>query len=877
MHMQTRSLAADGRQGYLRMPEEGLWFGGGVLAFLVWLSTTQPHLLFHSFAEVISATVAFLVSAVGWHAYPLTRNAFFLTLGSGFFWVGVLTLLHVLSYPGIDVFDAGIPYLSIRLWLAMRLLEAIVLVVAIRFSARSGVPPFVHVGLAALFLLLLLTTSQPWFPEVFHEESGLTSFKVAAEYGIVAVFVVALASMGRLEGRVEGRIIRRLSLAIGLIILSELPFTLYRTLGDTASVLGHILNLFAYWFLFSAAVHTTLRQPLHALSAEAHTYEAFPDATVVVDRGGRVLQANDAARSESGMENCVGWPCHGLFHPQSLAEEDCPVCRHIKEGIPIRTLEVQDVEGGRWYHFSLSALGRAEMIHVRRDVSELKRAECAVRESELRYRALMTHATDAILVADERGNFVDANRKAEQLFGYSRSELLKLTPADIRLSDDADSLERAFNHMGLHGSVLWEHRVLMRDGSTRFVELAGARVALETNVLYIGIFRDVTARREAENALRKNEALLRQAEEIVRMGSWDQNLVTGEVRWSEGMHRILGAKSVSPSMQRLLQAIPECDRIAVEALIARALNSGQEFRADHRLRTVDGEERSVRMLGRAQCDSFGRPLRLFGTLVDVTETQHIAEELKTYREDLERLVAERTAKLLQAVRELESFSYTVSHDLNAPLRAINGYSCALIDDCGAHLPPEGRAYLERIIGATHRMGLLIDGLLTLSRVIRRDMQYRECDLSAMARDVVAQLQAGGGNRSVQCVIRRGITAEGDPALIRLMLENLIGNAWKFTRDCEHAIIEFDVMQQPDETVFLVRDNGIGFEMQYAETLFRPFHRLHGWDEYEGTGIGLATVQRIVQQHGGRIWAESSPGHGAVFYFTLGPRRSSANI
>lgn len=871
MQDQVTPRALDRRKRGLHIPDEGVWVGLGVLAFLAWLSVTQAHVLFHSFAEVIGATVAFLVSAIGWHTYPLTRNVFFLALGSGFFWVGVLTLLHALCFPGAGIVETDVPYLDIRLWLVLRLFEAVVLVTAIRCSGKSHVPPYMHVGFAVLFLGLLALVSQPWFPEVFDPETGLTSFKVTSEYLIIAVFMLALASMGRLQGRVDGIVTRRLSLAIGFMILSEFPFTLYRTVGDMQSVLGHIVTLVSYWFLLTAAVHTTLKQPLRVLSADAHIYEAFPDATVVVDREGKVRQANGAARREATVDNCLGESCHALFHPQALAEEDCPVCQHIRNMQQVRMLELEDIDTGRWYHISLLAIGDAGMIHVRRDVSELKRAECALRESELRYRALMTHATDAILVVGEGQKFVDANREAEQLFGYSRSELLHLGPADIHPCDKADALAHAFNHLRLHGSVLRELRFPLRDGSVKVKELAGARVELPTNVLFVGIFRDVTARRAAEDALRENEALLRQAEEIARMGSWDRNLVTGELRWSEGMYRILGDSAAKPSMQHLLEAIPECERNEVEAFITRAMDTGQEFRIDHRLHDAHGRERSIRMLGCAQCDEFGRPQRVFGTLMDITEAQRIAQELKLYREDLERLVTDRTAKLLQAVHELESFSYTVSHDLNAPLRAINGFSYALLDDCGEHLPAEGREYLERMISATNRMGQLIDGLLMLSRVIRRDLQLQTCDLSAVAREVFAQLRTGSGDRCVHFTVEAGITAEADPSLVRLLLENLIGNAWKFTRERDCAAIEFASHQDGGETVYLMRDNGIGFEMQFAETLFRPFHRLHGWDEYEGMGIGLATVQRIVSQHGGRIWAESRPGDGAVFYFTLSPR------
>ena len=236
--------------------------------------------------------------------------------------------------------------------------------------------------------------------------------------------------------------------------------------------------------------------------------------------------------------------------------------------------------------------------------------------------------------------------------------------------------------------------------------------------------------------------------------------------------------------------------------------------------------------------------------------------------ELEQRVERRTEELRGAYRELESFSYSVSHDLRAPLRSISGFSQALEEDYGENLDDDGRDYLRRIRASSERMGHIIDDLLFLSRVTRRDLNPEKIDLSLMARQVFENFQKESPNRKVRINIHDDITAVCDTGLMRILMENLLGNAWKYTNKKQEALIEFGRMRDDEGTVYYVRDNGAGFDMKYSRKLFEIFQRLHTQEDFEGNGIGLATVQRILHRHGGRIWAESRPGQGATFYFTL---------
>ncbi len=253
---------------------------------------------------------------------------------------------------------------------------------------------------------------------------------------------------------------------------------------------------------------------------------------------------------------------------------------------------------------------------------------------------------------------------------------------------------------------------------------------------------------------------------------------------------------------------------------------------------------------------------------DVSERVRAERDLARLHGELELRVRARTAELEAANRELESFCYSISHDLRAPLRAIDGFALALSEDCAEVLDQQGRSHLKRVRGATGRMGRLIDDLLQLSRFARAGLHRQTVDLSAMALSVVENLQAGERQRRVEVAIADGMVAEGDPVLLRVVLENLIGNAWKFTANATPARIDVSAGERSGHRMWTVADNGVGFDMAHAGKLFGAFQRLHAVHEFPGSGIGLASAKRIVDRHGGEIWVEAAPGLGARFSFTL---------
>jgi light-regulated signal transduction histidine kinase (bacteriophytochrome) len=286
------------------------------------------------------------------------------------------------------------------------------------------------------------------------------------------------------------------------------------------------------------------------------------------------------------------------------------------------------------------------------------------------------------------------------------------------------------------------------------------------------------------------------------------------------------------------------------------------------IRHVSGRTTPVLYNATVYRNEAGEEQGVFAAARDVTERNRAEEEVRRLNAELERRVVERTAQLEASNRELEAFAYSVSHDLRSPLRSIDGFSQALLDDYADRLDDQGRTHLDRVRAATQRMGQLIDDLLKLSRVTRVEMRHEAVNLSDLGASVAADLRKRQPERDAEVVIQPGLTARGDARLLRVALENLLDNAWKFTGKRPQARIEFGALTRNNELTYFVRDNGAGFDMAFADKLFGAFQRLHAAAEFQGTGIGLATVQRIIHRHGGKVWAEGAVGNGATFYFTL---------
>lgn len=370
---------------------------------------------------------------------------------------------------------------------------------------------------------------------------------------------------------------------------------------------------------------------------------------------------------------------------------------------------------------------------------------------------------------------------------------------------------------------------------------------------------------EARHAQATTEARYQFALAAAHMTTWEWS-ATGACRL-DGSDLPGTAVGVAMDQETFLGTVHPEDRQRVLAAVHDALHHPHAYVIEFRIVTPGGI-RWIEAHGDAFQDPSGEP-RTMGVLVDITDHKDATLLHQRLAEQLERQVIERTEAIATANRELEAFAWSVSHDLRAPLRAIDGFSSLLEEDAGTSLDATSRGYLARIRGAAQRMGELIDDLLMLSRVTRTDLTVTEIDLSRLAEEVIADLRAKqtatGTERQVTVDIQRGMHARGDARLVRIVLENLLANAWKFTRARAQAHI---VVEQAEDGTVRVVDDGVGFDMGQRHRLFVPFQRLHSPEPYEGSGIGLATVQRIVLRHAGQVGAESRPDGGAVFWFRL---------
>jgi PAS domain S-box-containing protein len=529
-----------------------------------------------------------------------------------------------------------------------------------------------------------------------------------------------------------------------------------------------------------------------------------------------------------------------------------------------------------------------------RDDARRKRAEGAPLQAGALQNAIFNSANFSSIATDAKGVIQIFNVGAERMLGYSAAEVVnKITPADI--SDPQEVITRAealsvelrtlitpgFEALVFKASRgiedIYELTYVRKDGS-RFpavVSVTALRDVQDAIIGYLLIGTDNTARKEADDALQTERqraelaavllaAVVESSSDAV-IGLDLNSIVT---RWNAAAERIFGY-SAEEMVGRSITVIIPPDRQGDEEQILSTIKRGgfvEHFETE-RLRK-DGGLIAVSVTVTPIKDTHGKLIAFSKVARDITERKRAAGVIRQLNTDLEQRVVERTAQLQAANRELEAFCYSVSHDLRAPLRSLDGFSQALLEDCSDKLDAQGQDYLRRVRASSQRMALLIDDLLNLSRVSRGEMSRELVDVSKMAHEVADELRAAAPQRDVAFVVAEGLHAETDPRLLRIVLTNLFGNAWKFTARQPHARIEFGCSGVNGSKEYFTRDNGAGFDQAYAGKLFGAFQRLHAANDFPGTGIGLATVQRIVQRQGGRVWADGKIDQGATFHFTL---------
>jgi PAS domain S-box-containing protein len=506
------------------------------------------------------------------------------------------------------------------------------------------------------------------------------------------------------------------------------------------------------------------------------------------------------------------------------------------------------------------------------EIAERKQAELTLGVSEVRYRRLFETAKDGILILDaETGMVVDVNPFLIELLGYSREVFLGKKVWELGFFKDIVANKVKFEQLQQEGYVRYENLPLETRGGRRIavefvsnVYQGGDEKVIQCNI------RDITERKRAEEQLKASR---KEVDDL--KAALDEHAIVA-ITDSQGKITYVNDKFCAISKYSRDELLGQDHRIINSGHhpeeffhnLWTTIAHGRVWHGEIKNRAKDGSCYWLAATIVPFLNEQGKLRQYVAIRTDITARKQAEEEVRALNAELEHRVAARTAELATANKELEAFCYSVSHDLRAPLRGIDGFTQAVLEDYGDKLGLEGRNQLQRIRDGSQRMGQLIDDLLNLSRVSRSELRCEPVNLSGIAVDVAEQLRERDPQRHVAIRIAADLKADGDPHLLRVALENLLGNAWKYTSKRPQATIEFGLSRENGHSSFFVRDDGVGFDMQYADKLFAPFQRLDRMTEFPGAGVGLATVQRIIQRHGGRVWAQAEVNKGATFHFTL---------
>jgi len=604
------------------------------------------------------------------------------------------------------------------------------------------------------------------------------------------------------------------------------------------------------------------REALERLAA----YFRLSPAALVVSRldNGTLVEVNEAyermsgyARSEvigrTGLE--IGlWPdartrknVAALLRAGKRAENQRLTVPHKAGGAVEVLFSSERVEFGGVPHIVTSAI----------DITEHERARLALARSEKRFETFVRASPVALMISRQEGGLcLSANEAYERMLGFEPGETLGLSAAERDTWPDAATRDAFVAEADASARASRRTRLRRRDGRLVDVHLSMETLSLEDEKLLLVAIVDLTTETQAMEAVRRSEERLARFFRSNPEAQVISEVDSGRLRdVNDAWVRMFGHARTAAVGRTARELGTRVDRQVREPLVEKVVSDGRIENVPLLMRRASGEQFDA--LHSAELIELGGERLLLTSIRDVS-VETAARGL------LEDAVRERTAELEVSNRELESFSYSVSHDMRAPIRAISSYAEILRTSYGAALDEEARQVLDRIARAGGHLGGLVDALLDLSRLMRTSLEHAHVDLGALARQIVAGLREREPGRVVEVSIARGLKAEADPILARSLLENLLGNAWKYTARTPTARIEFG--REGDE--FFVRDNGVGFDMAYADKLFKPFERLHRAGEFPGTGIGLATVERIIRRHHGTVRATAVPGEGATFYFSL---------
>jgi PAS domain S-box-containing protein len=910
-------IEVQGAEGSMRK-QSSLSFGpvevtAGMLSMIgLYVVSRYSYLAFHTLVELFSIVIGFGLFMLAWNSRRIINNNYLLFIGIAYVFVSGVDLIHTLAYKEIDIFQNRYGTgLTTQFWIAARYVESLALFAAPFWVRRKLRPQWTLVGFATLTGFLLASIFLRVFPVCYVEGVGLTRFKIVSEYVISSTLGCSLILLLRKQSEFDREVLTLLVLSIITTICSELLFTFYVRYQDLSNVAGHFLKVVSFYFIYKALIEVGLSKPYSLFLKNLKQHEEdLRESQKQMNRAQEIahlgswdldllnnhLSWSDEVYRIFGLQPQEFGATYEAFleavHPEDREAVDAAYSGSLHEGRDAYEIEHRVVQRStgeirivheKCEHFR-DKTGRAvKSVGMVHDITEQKAAEQALREARddleqrvkertAELRSLIEASLDPFVTINRDGKISAVNAAAELVTGFSRRELIGTEFSDY--FTEPEKARAGYQKVFNQGFVRdYELEICSRNGEITPV-LYNASVYRDHTGSVIGVFaaaRDIAKQKRAEEARSRLAATVESSDDAIISEDLD-GMITS---WNQGAERLYGY-SAAEALGRPVSILVPPDQQDQPAVLLRRIREG--IRVEHfeteRVRK-DGRTIPVSLTLSPTRNRQGEINGASAIVRDITERKQAQEALQKVLAELEVRVKERTKELsetnqsLQAAnKELESFSYSVSHDLRAPLRAIDGFSRMVLKHYADKLDDEGRRKLNVIRSNTQKMDELINDLLTFSRLGRKEMVNASVNMEALVRSAWGELSLANPERSIQFSMNKLPHAMGDQTLIKQVVVNLLSNAIKFSKSRELAIVEVGAYPEEERNVYYVRDNGVGFDMQYYDKLFGVFQRLHSADEFEGTGVGLAIVERIIRRHGGKVWAEGKVGEGATFYFTL---------
>lgn len=865
-----------------------------VMSVVLLLVIKENFLLFHTLAEFFAIIIAILTGVIAWSTYPFTRNNYLMFLGCGYFWVGVVDLLHTLAYKGMPTMAGASPNLAVQFWLSARGMEAFILVVAPFFLSREFNRKIVFLGFAVLsFVALMLITSKN-FPLGFIDGKGLTQFKVISEYIIILVIGVAIYHLWTKRSQLDSRVTQLMITSMVLTMVTELTFTFYVSIFDFSNIIGHIFKLISYWLVFIAIIHNTLREPFTVMARGASSFDAVPDATIVVDSAGIIRQVNKAACVLSGRRETelLGEESHGLFHYEMGIVEDCPVCNAVRNEEHLDFFEVKRPQSNDWFIYTISPFsdlnGMRGMVQVIRDITLLKLTEAELHQTQARMADLfkeqnaVTRAlNDVLYMIDKQGKLAWWNEVLEKVTGMSKEQLKGKSATDFFVVEDREKIVGAINDCFKNGSSDVEAMFITTDSPRPYRFSAVLAKNDEGTVTGIaGVGQDVTERYAAAQALKESEERFQRAVTGSSDGIWDWNIETGEVYCSERFQELLGYTSEQGDYfeyeNRLDDLIHPDDKTYADAARSAHLEKHVPYHIELRLKTRSGSYRWFLIRGQCIWDPHGKASRMSGSLTDITLRKQDEVELNHHRAHLSDLVEERTRLLalarddaLRANHTKSLFLANMSHELRTPLNSIIGFTTIIHDGMAGPVSDEQRRQLGMVQDSSRHLLALINDILDLSKIEagKTEVSKERISIVMLVDELMNQMRPLAREKGLSLMTEMGELIDRvvtDYSKLRQVMTNLLGNAIKFT---EQGQVTLRISKEKStDLLIIITDTGIGIPANKLEDVFSAFKQLdeHSNRRFAGTGLGLTISRRFVELLGGRLEVTSEEGRGSSF-------------